>query len=556
MRLSFFVLLFSCQWLYAQNSNIDVESRDWNIIDVDEGEKPSLTLDMNDVPHIVYLDESFSGFIKIAELDGDAFNSTLVAEGYFYGPIDLSFNPVDNTARVGYHDHDEENFGYAVETSSGDFNVEFIESSGHDGWDNTLYIESDGTEHLLSTDTGSGAVEYAFRDSSGDWVVEETGIDQTNYRWATDIVVVDEVVYAVAFEVRSNETRLAIRENDRWTSELITMDGRYPSLDVDENGDVLVAYYKPIDQSSGFVELAHRTNTDWELAIIDTLESFDGGNARNVVKVQRNEGQVYVAYSDATTFKLATQKNDVWEIESVLDVSEESTTLRNMAAMDIDDEGFFHFSTHRAEAGAAGGAIIMYITDKELSSSQGMEQQMVAKTMQLSIQDPSGVEIPNAEITMTSMDGMTTILESSALSYTLEAPTNTLDEIMVCISTTDPAISGVSSTDVIRALRIVLGLVNPCPENLIIADVNEDGTVSSTDLVQMIRVIIGATNVFTGNPSWVFEFNNELKSCETLNFSNLPQSLTIKGYKKGNLECLDEEISLQNTSKKKLAWKH
>lgn len=560
MRLTFFIVLFSfCQFLIGQqsNGNIDVAPRDWIVMDVDEGEKPTLTLDMNDVPHIAYIDEAFPGFVKIAGLDRDTFHSTLVAEGYYYGPIDLEFNPVDNTARIAYHDHDVENFAYAVESVSGDFTVEFIESSGHDGWDNSIYIEADGTEHLLSTDSGGGDVEYAFRDGSGGWIVEKTGIDQTSYRWATDIKVVNDIVYAVAFESRSNQTRLAIRENDMWTSELVTMEGRYPSLDVDENGDVMVAYYKEIERSTGYVEIAHKAESEWEYSRVDTLESFDIGNARNVVKLKRHNQQVHIGYSDASVFKLATQREGVWEIETVLDVSDETTTLRNMSAMDIDDDGFFHFSTHRAQAGAAGGAIIMYMTDRELSNDGGnMQPQMVSKRLQLSLEDPSGQVIPNVEVAVTSMQGETTIIESSDLLYSLEAAADASDEIMVCVSTTDPAVNGVSSTDVVRALRIVLGLVNPCPENLIVADVNEDGNVSSADLVQMINVIIGNADVFTGNPSWIFEFNGEFKSCETLNFSTLPDSLIIKGFKKGNLECIDESNSLQDPSKKNLSWKH
>ncbi len=546
MRLTCVIaVFFLCYCTYGQGGNVDVAPRNWIVLEVDEGEKPTLTLDMNDVPHIAYIDEAIPGFVKIAALDDDEFNSTLVAEGYYYGPIDLAFNPVDNTARIAYHDHDVENFGYAVESSTGEFNIEFVESSGHDGWDNTIYIEEDGTEHLLSTDSGGGDVEYAFRDSSGDWIVEKTGIDQTSYRWATDITVVNGIVYAVAFESRSDETRLAIRQNDTWTTELITMDGRYPSIDVDENGDVLVAYYKEIDRTSGYVEIAHRTDTEWEFARVDTLENFDIGNARNVVKLKRHDQKPYIAYSDASVFKLAALRDDdVWEIETVLDANAESIRLRNMAAMDIDEDGFFHFSTHRAQAGAAGGAIILYMTDRELSTSG------VSKRLQLTVEDPSGNVIPNTEITVSSMGGETNIIESTDLLYSLESAAEANDEIMVCISSTDPANNGVSAVDVVRALRIVLGLVNPCPENLIIADINEDGNVSSADVVQMVNVIVGNADAFTGNPSWVFEINDELKSCETLNFSNLPESLLIKGFKKGNLECIDENLSLQDPSKK------
>ena len=552
-----FVLILAflcfCNGLSAQEMTT---TRLWTVMDVDEGEKPTLTLDENDVPHIAFINEALPGFLKLAKLSGNEFESELITEGYFYGPIDLAFNPVDNTARIAYHDHDVEDFGYATESVSGEFTIEFIESSGHDGWDNTIFIEDDGKEHLLSTDAG-GDVEYASLNEANEWVVEKTGISRTSYRWATDIEVVNDVVFAVAYESRSDNLMLARKEEGSWSTQLITQSGRYPSLDVDEEGGVMIAYFKKIEGSTGFVEVAQFGPSGLEFSVVDTLLNFDEGNARNVVKVQRNNQNTYVAYSDTKEFKLATLDGEDWQIENVLDFRNEDTVLRNMSAMDIDKDGKFHFSTYRAEAGAAAGGMIMYMTDRDLSTDGGnMESTTVTKNIQFSIEDSEGNIVPSTEITMESMEGETLITQTSELLFSLANESILSEDIQVCVSSSDLAINDVSSTDVVRALRIILGSVSPCPENIIAADVNEDGTVSSVDLVNMINVIIGRTDAFPGNPSWVFQFDDEVKNCETFSFSELPEQMTIKGIKKGNLECIDQSNQLHNQSKTKVVWKN
>ncbi len=67
----------------------------WTIEDVDSGTKPALALSSNDVPHIAYMLESQSGFVKTAVLGDSSWDITTVAEGYFYGPLDLAIGADD-----------------------------------------------------------------------------------------------------------------------------------------------------------------------------------------------------------------------------------------------------------------------------------------------------------------------------------------------------------------------------------------------------------------------------------------------------------------------------
>lgn len=560
---------FGTLWGYAELSgatgngdgmnNTGGSLNEWTVIDVDEGEKPTLTIDKDGTPHIAFIDETNPGFIKIAELKGNSFESTLVDEGYFYGPVDLAFTP-NNLARIAYHDHNENggDFALANELSNGQYEIEFIESSGHDGWDNTIFIEDDGTEHLLSTGSSGNDVEYASV-INGSWVVEQTGMASTTYKWATDIVVVDDIVYAVAFDSDSGNLILGRRTNGTWTSETVTDGGRFPSLTVDDMGDINIAYFKEINNFSGYVELAHRGNFGWEYSIIDTLNGYDEGNARNVVKLHKNPWATLIAYTDTEIFNLATLSvgSESWNIETVLDRSNETLGLRNQAAMDIDAEGNIHLATYRADPTAIGGGVIMYMTNMELSDDGGMmEPEKITKNIQLNVNDQLGNPLNEADLVVSSIDGETTITQTAFGQYSLEALTTSEDNIRICVSQNTAANENVSALDIVRALNIVLDKVEPCESNIIAADVDESGEVSAVDLVQMLNVAIGKTDKFSMNPSWLFMINGQVKTCEVISLSTLPSQLSITGIKKGNLECADPPKDNSTGINDGINWKH
>ena len=81
----------------------------WEIRDVDEGVKPALALDSQGIPLVAYMLEDLQGFVKGAVLKGNAWDITTIAEGYFYGPLDLAIGP-DDVGHVAYHDHQDTRF--------------------------------------------------------------------------------------------------------------------------------------------------------------------------------------------------------------------------------------------------------------------------------------------------------------------------------------------------------------------------------------------------------------------------------------------------------------
>jgi hypothetical protein len=48
--------------------------------------------------------KAMPGFVRSAVRSGDSWEVTTMAEGYFYGPLDIAIGP-DGTAHMTYHDH-------------------------------------------------------------------------------------------------------------------------------------------------------------------------------------------------------------------------------------------------------------------------------------------------------------------------------------------------------------------------------------------------------------------------------------------------------------------
>ena len=80
----------------------------WDVLDIDEGVKPALALDSGGIPHVAYMLEKLSGFVKGAVLRDDIWDISTVADGYFYGPLDLAIGPDDVTHVAFCRDDDFE----------------------------------------------------------------------------------------------------------------------------------------------------------------------------------------------------------------------------------------------------------------------------------------------------------------------------------------------------------------------------------------------------------------------------------------------------------------
>ena len=119
----------------------------------------------------------------------------------------------------------------------------------------------------------------------------------------------------------------------------------------------------------------------------------------------------------------------------------------------------------------------------------------------------------------------------------------------ICPSVDDAAIRLVSSLDIVRGQRLILGISESCPEDFVAADVNFSGGPSAADLVLIRRVILGLDQSFPDNESWRFvkneaiDINNlstQVAGCIAITQNDISnQQIDLKGIKLGNLECPD-----------------
>ena len=161
----------------------------WNASVVGTGIKPALALDGEGTPAIAYLFEDVSeGFVKFASAF-DGWDAKTIIEGYFYGPLDLAFDP-DGRPNIVYHDHQDSSFQqnlgdltYAVRTTLG-WQVAAVVDDGHDGWDSTIAIGGDGVVRAAGVDPSqfgsTDGIEY-YELQDGGWAVTASRRGPTEY---------------------------------------------------------------------------------------------------------------------------------------------------------------------------------------------------------------------------------------------------------------------------------------------------------------------------------------------------------------------------------------
>ncbi|MFQ6027473.1 MAG: hypothetical protein ACE5Q6_08280 [Dehalococcoidia bacterium] len=331
----------------------------WEIEEVDSGTKPALALTTDDVPHVAYMLEAQQGFVKDAVRNGESWDLTTVAEGYFYGPLDLAIGS-DNVAHISYHDHQASSFqpdkGDAIYAAlqDGQWEVNSVFHPGHDGWDNRIAVDSQDRPHISAIDPlefGGDGLEYYGRNDSGNWVVEEVGTGPITYKYATSIAVDPQGAPHISyFDQRGNDLALASRGADGWDISTIDADGDtglFSFLIIDEEGRFHISYFQRNNPSSGVIKYATRGpgDTAWEIREVDRLSRLTFGfvGARNITSLALDsDGNPWIAYSDEKKLKLAVWDGAKWGIQTVVDA--ESKTLGQLVSMKLDSQDQPHIA--------------------------------------------------------------------------------------------------------------------------------------------------------------------------------------------------------------------
>ena len=192
----------------------------WEVTEVDgTGAKPSIAVDAVGTPYIAFMAEDTPGFLKSAVLTGGAWELSTVTTGYLYGPLDIDVGS-DGTPQIVWHNHDNEDGSYAT-LENGEWVNTDIPSSGHDGWDINVAIDSSGSPHVLSVDPvqfgSQNGLEYATFDGQT-WTVETVGTGPLLYEFGNSIAIDSQNrPHIVWFDDQNQDLKYALRDSDGWT---------------------------------------------------------------------------------------------------------------------------------------------------------------------------------------------------------------------------------------------------------------------------------------------------------------------------------------------------
>jgi hypothetical protein len=349
-NLVFTLSIFS--WISASG-----QSTEWDVYVVASGgAKPVLALSSTGAPGIAYMYEAGQGWVDYAawnEID-QQFDISRVASGYFYGPAALTIDS-DDIPHIVYHDHTSQDQAHAVLTGQGWF-VEQIRDLGHDGWDNSVIVDRIGVVHTSSVDP-FGSVEYAYS-TPGSWIVERIGSAGINYGYSTSIALDSNLTPHIAYhDDQTGDLMLASRTLG-WN--IVAVDtagnvGRFASMVIDSAGATHISYYRDIGGGSGLVEYARRDDDGWTFSTIEKIDNVSPNAARNLTSLDLDSrGRPHVAYSTKTVVRYAYYDGSSWVRETVTDVEGTGVQLGQLTSLKLDNTQ----TAHVAYYALAGGGLV------------------------------------------------------------------------------------------------------------------------------------------------------------------------------------------------------
>ena len=352
----------------------------WTATALGDGIKPALALDGAGAPAAVWLSEEVEGgFVDFAS-STDGWAVEQVAEGYFYGPIDIAFDDQDRP-NVVWHDHedvafDQEKGNLAYGLRDGDaWAIEPADDDGHDGWDSTLVVGEDGTVLAAGVDPAqfgrSDGVEFYERAADGTWTVTPVGSGPIDYEFNVALATSPGGNPALSwFDTEEADLTYAERIDGEWQQETVATEGdvgRYSSLAFDSQGRPHLSFFEAsdTDPAGGRVLHAVRADGQWTIEEVGTLDDFEPGmsGARRNSAIAIGPGdQVQVAFTDKAALQLATRGDSGWATEEVLAAGDRP--LGQQVSFELGDDGTPHLATYEVTGAASGGltGVIAYLT--------------------------------------------------------------------------------------------------------------------------------------------------------------------------------------------------
>jgi hypothetical protein len=347
----------------------------WDLTQVGEGNKPAVAVDAAGVVHIAYLTEADHGAVFYGNNASGGFEVETISEGYFYGPLDLALGP-DGTPYIAYHDHQATSFNpekgdeVVAVLGEGGWQLETVSSAGHDGWDNSIVVDSAGNWHTAAVDPSqfnrTAGVEYA-SNAGGSANVAEIGSGAIAYEFGTSIQLdADELPAVAYYDDKVDALAYAKFDGSDWSVEIVDDDGdagRYASLAFDADGAPHITYFVFDGANSGVVRHAWLDGGAWTSEDVDTLDDVEPGHlgARKITALAFDAGgTAHIAYSDRSRLVYGQQGEDGWSMQEVPHLTD--LTLGQLVELAIDGDGQPHLIWFEVESSSPLFGPIVYAT--------------------------------------------------------------------------------------------------------------------------------------------------------------------------------------------------
>lgn len=527
----------------------------WDLMQVEKGTKPSIVVDAVDKVHIAYLKEGFSsGYIGYLTLEGDSIKADRFVQGGFEGPLAFGLTR-GGFPNILVHDHASENQMFFTFSTIG-WIGEQINSTNHDGWDNSLYYDSEGKVHTASTDAIDG-LEYSYRIGE-EWVKETLPTGGVMYNEGTSIVLDNNDLPHIAYYHMGNDRlEYAYNDGNDWNIEVIEDQASFATMTKDNTDHMIVAYLARIDLTTSVVKVAKQVGPNWVSESIDTLFNM-GPIAQHSTSIIIDSNQnAHIAYSDRQYVKYAREVGNIWVIDTVLFEPGSPGVVGAQCDLKLDSQDdphiVFYLQPERviyAHAEIGSTAVDMdndgyddtvdcdddnpainpgaeEILDNDIDEDcDGEAEQSMRVTVTGRFTNREGIGIANVQIRSSDVDIPTIISDNDGRWEIPDIRRNT----RLTFIKEDNVRNGLSAQDLVLTRNHILRQILLNEDDQKASDSNGNGSLSVSDIVISTNILLGRQDRFpNGLSSWIFEPSEVELDPETA-----PNFIPVKGIKLGD----------------------